>query len=253
VIQMIEPSSAAIDIRDVPPIRHAEAMRLAATECDRFVDLVRRLEADDWGRPTDCTEWCVKDIVIHQLGEAAAIGSIREMVHQMRSARRLPKTMARVDRLNAVHVGERRHLSSRQLQELLAPALHQAVRARRRIPALLRKVRFSEESFGRVSFGDLSDLVVTRDSLIHRVDITRAIGKPMEVSAEHEGRIVAGVVRDWAARHGADFSLRLTGPAGGAYRRGSGGEDFELDAIQFCRILSGRARGDGLLATQVMF
>lgn len=253
MIQMTERNSAAIDLRDIPPIRHAEAMRLAATECDRFVNLVGRLETDDWVQPTDCTEWSVKDIVIHQLGEAAAIGSIREMVHQMRAARTLPKTMARVDRLNAVHVRERRHLSTNQLPELLARTLQRALRARRRIPALLRKIRFSDESFGRVSFGDLSDLVVTRDSLIHRLDITRATGKPMEVTAEHEGRIVAGVVREWAARHGAAFSLRLTGPAGGLYQRGTGGEDFELDALQFCRILSGRARGNGLLTTQVMF
>src|ERR1700736_679754 len=85
----------AIDTRDIPMIGHPEAMQLAETECERMVDLVHRLEDTDWGRPTDCTEWSVKDIVVHQLGEAAAIGSIREMVHQLRAARRLPPTRAR--------------------------------------------------------------------------------------------------------------------------------------------------------------
>jgi uncharacterized protein (TIGR03083 family) len=228
-------------------------MQLAETECDRMVDLVHSLEDIDWSRPTDCTEWSVKDIVVHQLGEAAAIGSIREMVHQLRAASRLPKTMARVDRLNAVHVRERRHLSTDQLAELLAQALRRALRARRRAPALIRKIRFSADNFGRVSFGYMNDVVVTRDSFIHRVDITRAARKPMAVTAEHEGRLVADVVRDWAANHGSAFRLRLGGPAGGVYRSGSGGEDIELDAVEFCRTLSGRAPGNGLLTTQLPF
>lgn len=244
---------AVIDIRDIPPLGHTEAMRLAERECERMLDLVRRLEDTDWSLPTDCTEWSVKDIVVHQLGEAAAVGSIREMVHQMRAARRLPKTMITVDRLNAVHVAERRHLSANELPELLAPALRRALRARRRIPALIRKIRFSADNFGRVSFGYMNDIVVTRDSFIHRVDITRATGKPMTVTADHEGRLVADIVRDWAEHHGGGFTLRLTGPAGGVYRGNAGGQEIELDAIEFCRILSGRAPGDGLLKTAVMF
>jgi uncharacterized protein (TIGR03083 family) len=254
MIQMTERSNeVAIDIRDIPPIGHSEAMRLAETECERMLDLVRQLHGTDWSRPTDCTEWSVKDVVVHQLGEAAAIGSIREMVHQMRAARQLPKTMARVDRLNSVHVRERQYLSTDQVPGLLAAALRRALRARRRTPALIRKIRFSADNFGRVSFGYLSDVVVTRDSFVHRVDITRATGKLLVVTGDHEGRIVADVVRDWAAHHGTGFSLRLTGPAGGTYRAGSGGEEIALDGIQFCRILSGRAAGDGLLATQVPF
>ena len=254
MIQMTERSrNATIDVRDIPPIDHVEAIRLAETENGRMLDLVRQLEGADWNQPTDCTEWSVKEIVVHQLGEAAAIGSIREMVHQMRAARRLPKTLARVDRLNAVHVGERRHLTIDQLPDLLAPALHRALRARRRAPALLRKVKFSADNFGRVSFGYLNDVVVTRDSFIHRVDITRATGKQMVVSANHEGRIVADVVRDWAARHGAGFTLQLSGPAGGSYAAGSGAQEIAHDAIEFCRIVSGRAAGEGLLTTPVPF
>ena len=254
MIQMAERSlDAAIDVRHIPAIGHSEAMRLAETESEHMLDLVRRLEDTDWSQPTDCTEWSVKDIVVHQLGEAAAIGSIREMVHQLRAARRLPKTMARVDRLNAVHVRERRHLSTDQLVELLAPALRRALRARRRAPALIRKIRFSADNFGWVSFGYMNDVVVTRDSFIHRVDINRATGKPMTVTAAHEGRLAADVVRDWAAHHVSAFTLRLSGPAGGVYRSGSGGEDIELDAVEFCRILSGRAPGKGLLTTQVPF
>lgn len=254
MLQMIDRSrDAAIDPRDIPAIGHQEAMRLAETECGRFLELVHQLDGDDWRRPTDCTEWSVKDIVVHQLGEAAAIGSIRELVHQMRAARRLPKTMERVDRLNTVHVRERRHLSTDELPELLARALPRALRARRRAPALIRRIRFSADSFGRVSFGFLNDVVVTRDSLIHRVDITRATGKPMVVTADQEGRVIADIVREWAAQHDQAFTLRLSGPARATYRAGSGGEEIALDALAFCRVLSGRAPGGGLLKTRVMF
>jgi len=68
---------AVIDVREIPPIGHAEAMRLAESECERMLDLVRRLEVTDWSQPTDCTEWSVREIVVHQLGEAPSLRSVR--------------------------------------------------------------------------------------------------------------------------------------------------------------------------------
>ncbi|MGQ0618068.1 MAG: hypothetical protein ACT4PW_13950 [Acidimicrobiia bacterium] len=47
--------------------------------------------------------------------------------------------------------------------------------------------------------------------------------------------------------------LTLTGPAGGHFTRDSGGEEHTLDAVEFCRVLSGRGSGDGLLAEEVPF
>jgi hypothetical protein len=35
--------------------------------------------------------------------------------------------------------------------------------------------------------------------------------------------------------------------------RGVGGENHSLDAVEFCRILSGREEGAGLLTTRVLF
>lgn len=59
---------------------------------------------------------------------------------------------------------------------------------------------------------------------------------------------------EWARRHGRPFTLHLTGPAGGAYVQGPGdGAELTLDAVEFCRILSGRATGDGLLGRRVPF
>lgn len=71
----------------------------------------------------------------------------------------------------------------------------------------------------------------------------------LTVTADHEGRLVADIVREWAEHHGGGFTLRLSG----VYRGKAGGAEIDLDAIEFCRILSGRALGEGLLKTAVMF
>jgi len=96
-------------------------------------------------------------------------------------------------------------------------------------------------------------VMFTRDVWMHRVDLCRATGQPMVLTPDHDGRIVADVVADWARRHGQPFTLRLDGPAGGSFAAGGGGPDMRLDAVEFCRILSGRGTGDGLLATFVPF
>ena len=101
--------------------------------------------------------------------------------------------------------------------------------------------------------GYLLDVILIRDPWMHRVDISRAVGRPMVSTADHDGRIVADVVAEWAGRHGQPFTLLLTGAAGGSYVQGTGGPDLELDAVEFCRILSRRAVGDGLLTESVPF
>jgi hypothetical protein len=103
------------------------------------------------------------------------------------------------------------------------------------------------------TIGYLVDVILTRDPWMHRSDIADATGRPMTLTAEHDGVLVADVAAEWAARHGQACSLTLTGPAGGSWTWGSGGEHLELDAVEFCRILSGRGTGAGLLETRVPF
>jgi hypothetical protein len=61
-------------------------------------------------------------------------------------------------------------------------------------------------------------------------------------------------VRPVAGRHGPrprqPFDLRLSGPAGGRWSRGTV-EPIETDAVEFARALSGRAAGEGLLGRRV--
>ncbi|GGU11265.1 maleylpyruvate isomerase N-terminal domain-containing protein [Actinomadura citrea] len=34
-----------------------------------FIDLLRRLDADEWAKPTICPGWSVKDVAVHVLGD----------------------------------------------------------------------------------------------------------------------------------------------------------------------------------------
>jgi hypothetical protein len=104
--------------------------------------------------------------------------------------------------------------------------------------------------------GYLIDTIYLRDLWMHRIDAARAAGQPPELTAGHDGRIVADITAEWARRHGQPFLLDLTGPAGASYASDPGSptaEHLSLDAVEFCRTLAGRAPATGLLATIVPF
>jgi hypothetical protein len=86
-----------------------------------------------------------------------------------------------------------------------------------------------------------------------RLDISRATGTPMVLTAAHDSRLVADVVAEWGRRHGHAFSLTLTGPAGGQWQVGDEGEHLELDALDSCWTVGSRQPGTGLLTTEVPF
>jgi uncharacterized protein (TIGR03083 family) len=236
---------------------HREAMGLAATEYERFLDLLRRFGPDDWAQPTDCTLWDVRAVVAHNLANMEANASLREMTHQMRTAigRAKASGAAMIDEMTALQVEERATLTPAELRGQIEAIVPRALRGRRRLPALPRKVVRIKTPVGPVSLGYLNDTIYTRDVWMHRVDLTQATSQDMVLTAGHDGRLVAGVVGDWATRHGQAFELVLDGPAGGAFRRGDSGEKLQLDAVEFCRIVSGRntASVRGLLATEVLF
>src|SRR5436190_17130606 len=79
------------DMRDIPPIRHEEAMDLAAAEYERFSALLRSLAPGDWNAPTICDRWDVQAVSAHVLGAAEACASIGENIHQMRLGHRVQR------------------------------------------------------------------------------------------------------------------------------------------------------------------
>jgi uncharacterized protein (TIGR03083 family) len=238
---------------------HQEAMALAATEYRRFVDLLESLTPQDWTAPTDCPPWDVRATVAHNLGNMAANASMREMAHQMRISTKRSKAggTVMVDELTALQISERGNLTPAELLTSVSTTAPRALAGRRRMPSIMRRlVKFAAPPpFPRISLGYLCDTIFTRDVWMHRVDICRATGRDMVLTAEHDGRLVAAIVGEWATTHNQPYDLVLDGPAGGHFARGDAGEQLHLDAVQFCRILSGRdaAAAQGLLATPVLY
>jgi uncharacterized protein (TIGR03083 family) len=238
---------------------HREAMGLAETEYGRFLDVLRDLEPGDWGRVTDCTLWDVKALVAHNLGNMEANAAFREMIHQLRTATRRAKNSGTqmIDEMTALQVSERADLSPVELVDRVADVIPRALRGRRMLPGVLRRwVRMdAPPPLCSMRLGYLIDTIYTRDIWMHRVDISRAAGQAMALTAEHDGRLVAAIVCDWATQHGQPYDLVLDGPAGGHFQLGQHGEALRLDAVEFCRIVSGRnaAAAAGLLKTEVLF
>jgi uncharacterized protein (TIGR03083 family) len=249
----IPSTTATTPVRE-QEMRHSDWMTAATEEYRRLGALLAELSEEEWQRRTDCAEWTVQQMVAHLVGAANAGASMRELVHQARLGRRLRPGEPGVDGMNAVQVTERADVPPDQLRRDLATTGVRAVRRRTSLPAPLRALPIPfGPPLGTKPLGYLMDRIYTRDAWMHRVDISRATGRPMLLTADHDGRIVADVVAEWANTHGRPYRLTLTGPAGGTWSAGSAGDEITLDAVEFCRILSGRAVGRGLLGHAVPF
>ena len=239
-----------------PVLPRDVAMRLAAAEYERFADTLRALRPGDWTRPTECPGWDVRAMAAHALGMVEMAASVRENYRQLRLARR--RGGVPIDALTGLQVDERQHMMPAEIIGRFVTRAPKAARGRRRTPGFIRRRVMPEpqQVGGRDeawTIGYLVDVILTRDPWMHRADIARATGAAHVLTAEHDGVLVADVAAEWAARHGQPYTLRLTGPARGAWASGKGGPVIETDAVEFCRALSGRGHADGLLAIQVPF
>jgi uncharacterized protein (TIGR03083 family) len=236
------------------------AMRLAAVEYDRFLELLRALGRDDWTKPTECEGWDVRAMAAHLLGMVEMAASVRDQSRQNKAAaaRQQAHGGPFIDALTGLQVDERAEMTPAQIIERFAARAPKAAKGRRRAPGLIRRrtmpvaqdVGDQKESW---TFGFLIDVILTRDPWMHRIDITRATGAEMVLTADHDGVLVADIVAEWAGRHGQSYTLHLTGPAGGSWSSGTGGPVIEMDATEFCRAISGRGPAEGLLTTEVPF
>lgn len=245
-------------VETIPPITRAEVEAIARTEYGKVADQLRSLAPEDWSKPTDCELWDVRAMAGHSAGMLATFTGYRTLMGTMNAATKAAKRSGRpmIDELTGKQVADHADLSTSELIAKIDQVGIRAARWRATRPALFRKVPMKQEVGGQSEtwrMGYLLDLILTRDPWMHRADIAGATGRPMELTPEHDGRIIADVVAEWARRHGAPFTLTLTGPAGGEYVSGEDGEHITIDAVEFCRTLSGRATGTGLLTQEVPF
>ena len=244
-------SPDAADVRRIPRTRGADVWHAATEEYRRFVELLHQLDPSDWSTPTDCSHWDVRLLALHVLGATEANASPRELVHQFRVGLPLNRQIDShhwVDGINEIQVRDRSHLTTQELIDRMDAVWPSAVRRRRLTPPPLR---WLPVPFGApIGWHPLTYLLkagFTRDVWMHRIDIARATGKELALTPEHDGRLVAGIVAEWTRTHRQPFDATLEGPAGGRFTHGRDGEAIEADAVEFCRILAGRAVGPGLL------
>jgi uncharacterized protein (TIGR03083 family) len=219
------------------------AMRLAATEYDRCAEMFRSLSPAQWARPTDCPAWDVRQMAAHMLGMAEMAASLRENMRQQRKAAKAGGVY--IDALTQLQVDERADWTPERITARYAARGPKAAAGRRRTPGFVRRRTMPQpQDVNGVAeawtFGYLIDVILTRDLWMHRLDIAAATGTTPRLTAGHDGVIVADVVAEWAERHGKDFELTLTGPAGGTWKAGANGPSWTLDAVDFCRAVARR-------------
>ncbi len=248
-----------IDAATIPALTHSEAGIMARNELNHFLELVESLTGDDWHQPTDCTAWTVRDMLAHQAGAYAGYASWGEFKRQL-TAQAGPGQMM-VDGMNDRQIADRAGHSPAELISELRVVGPRAIRTRQRLPLPLRKlpVPFGPP-LGTVPVDYLTDLIYTRDTWMHRADIARATNRPFAQTTEHDGRVVALVMRDLSrvlAKHlrGCTVVFDLGGVAGDRYRFGKMAEPtaiLMMDVVEFNRLASGRlgveaARNQGLV------
>jgi uncharacterized protein (TIGR03083 family) len=242
----------------VPVLERKAAMTSAATEYTRVVALFESITTGQWELPTDCPGWDVRAVAGHMLGMAQMTATLPALARQQMAAQKGAKKSGTVmiDVLTALQVAENAGLSTAEVVTAMRATGPKAARLRRKMPAFIR----SRTMPGAMTVGDaqerwtlgfLFDVILTRDPFMHRLDISRATGVPVQAAPAHEGVIVDDIVREWAARHGRPYTLSLSGPAGGTW--GGEGEHITMDAFDFCRTVSGRGPATGLLSQQVPF
>lgn len=235
-------------------LNHDDWMALADEEYRRLLEVFRSVQPDEWHRATDCTEWDVQALLSHLAGAADSTARVPELLRQAwKGKRRYPRSIL-IDSINDVQVAERKGRTPAELIMEFEDAARRGVRARTRLPALVRGLVLPIGApIGTKPLGYLMDRIYTRDAWVHRMDLTRALGREMLVTADHDGKLVADIVDEWMRLHGRPCDLTLTGPAGLHRVSGVGGAEIAMDAIEFARTLSGRAQGADLLAVGVPF
>src|SRR6266545_58636 len=213
--------TTTINARQIPPITLDRVAEVATAELEAFIALLADLDDRDWARPTDCAGWTVHDLTAHLVGQYQGLAKLSVFLRRHRRAHRRYPALSRLDADNRQHIDDLGGRSGRELVAMLAAIGPKAIRARRRVPALLRRQRigrmYPEESLPDDRLGYVLDVLGLRDLWMHRVDLA------------------------WAWE-GPPVLLELTGRAGGRWTLGQGAPvaTVRADTVDYLRALSGR-------------
>lgn len=231
----------------LPPTTPERGVRVALAQRSSLLRQLDLLTASDWDAPTECTPWRVRDIVAHIAGELVYTRNPLAFLGLVATWRRRFGDLDFLDGTNEAAVQARR---TWPVERLLAEYRRDIGRA---VPPRWSRGLPLGGQGGLppgATFAYLTDVVLPRDTWMHRHDIARATGTAVPADPT-DAEVVAQVVRELAlAWTGPDSELRLTGPAGGTWLLGDGdGEPVELPAVGLMRLLSGRVAEPDLLAS----
>lgn len=220
------------------------ARSVAEAEFAAMLELLRDLNPDDWDKSTDCDKWNVFALVSHLCGtcqDSAHPGSmLRRGIRAVRS-----RGVGLVDAMNASQVAERRGIDPEALIAEFETVGPVAIRARWKMPRILRALRIPLGGggvSGTVSIGYLNDVLYSRDMWTHRVDLSLATGRT-PLYRGHEREIIEQVISDlgriWKAR---TCVIELEGYLNAAWILGEGEPiaTVTVNCIEYMRTLSGR-------------
>lgn len=210
-----------------PPI---DTRPVFAEQQAAFIDLLRRLDDDEWAEPTICPGWSVKDVAAHVLGDHVGRLSIHRdgfhVVHP-RDGEAFPTFL---DRINEEWVDAARRISPPLLIELLSNVADQIIAFWRTVDldALGGPVRWA----GPEPHPYWLDVAREYTEFwTHQQQICEATGRPGLGDPHYVGPVIdtflrglPHTLRDVTAPPGATLRVTVTGPGGGDWTctRGSG-------------------------------
>jgi len=221
-----------------------QALATLTAELDAFQRLVAALDGDDWSRPTASAGWSVQDMVAHVAGqfeEQARFGTFRRRLREAK--RRYPDRIA-LDAHNQLQIDELAGLPAEELKGHLKRHVPLALKAIRRTPWFVRRVPssifFPEPPLPDRRMSYLFDVLTSRDTWMHRLEIADATHRPFAVD-DHDLAVVEQVVAELArAWTGPGCKLELTGAVTGVWTLGGAEEQLSVDGLTLMRSLSGR-------------
>jgi len=243
---------------DTGPVSARQYGELATAELEHFLALLEQLEPADWGRPTACSLWDVRDVVAHQAGHiqsGAGLWGTLAQSNPFAIGRYLARRMNMLDAVNQRQVDMRRPRPIERVVAELREGTPGSIAARQRIGRIAGSVRVPVPPGGTMPMRTLLWRIFPRDMWIHRLDIADATGRPFAVTAVHDGVLTAMAVEDvarWMRKraHGMEITLHLPGPAGGHWQLSEGpGQPVHLEMRleDFLRRSSGRLSPEAAL------
>jgi uncharacterized protein (TIGR03083 family) len=239
-------SQTLIRAADLPMTPADVAAQVSRAQRLHLIDEAVRLADDQWQVVTECPRWTVFDIVAHVTAAMQnAANPVLWVTDGVRGKLRHPHD-AFLDAANEIGINRRRGHTVSQLVADFRGLINSA-----EPPRLMRWVPVPVGGLPpHADVTYLVDVVLARDTWLHRYDVARATGGSVDPDPTSD-EVVAQVVRDLArAWKGPDLVLDLTGPEGGTWLLGTRPDApvVALPAVEFLRHLSGRVARADLLA-----